>query len=138
MAKPDRNRSRKGSGRSSERSFADRTSQAISDRPIASAAIVSGVAAAIAGFLAFRKSGKTFGEFTNDLTTGASTRIKDGVADMKSRSGWSEPTKDGVSDGRTQSEIAEEAMTRKQIGKKTKRPVDPTIEEELKTGAVSY
>jgi hypothetical protein len=29
-------------------------------------------------------------------------------------------------------------MTRKQIGKKTKRPVDPTIEEELKTGAVSY
>ena len=139
MAKSDRNRSKRDSGRASGRSFTGRTGQAISDRPIASAAIVSGVAAAIAGFLAFRKSGKSFGEFTNDLTTGASTRIKDGIADMKARAGgWSEPQKDGVNDGRTQSEIAEEALTRKQIGKKTKRPVDPTIEEELKTGAVSY
>jgi hypothetical protein len=136
MAKSDRNRR----SNNSNRSFASRTSRTISERPIATAAIASGVAAAVAGFLAFRKSGKSFGEFTGDLTTGASTRIKDGFADMKSRtSSWSEPRKDGVDDARTQSEIAEEAMTRKAIGKKkTKRPVDPTIEEELKTGAISY
>ena len=140
MAKSDRTRRSSSNSRSSAASFMDRGGRAISDRPIASAAIVSGVAAAIAGFLAFRKSGKSFGDFTNDLTSGASTRIKDGIADMKSRAGgWSEPRKDGVNDGRTQSEIAEEAMTRKAIGKKkTKRPVDPTIEEELKTGAISY
>ena len=136
MAKSDRNRR----SNNSNRSFASRTSRTISDRPIATAAIASGVAAAVAGFLAFRKSGKSFGEFTGDLTTGASTRIKDGFADMKSRaSSWSEPRKDGVDDGRSQREIAEEAMTTKQVGKKkSKRPVDPTIEEELKTGAISY
>ena len=77
MAKSDRNRRPNNSNRSSERSFASRTGRAISDRPIATAAIASGVAAAVAGFFAFRKSGKSFGEFTGDLTTGASTRIKD-------------------------------------------------------------
>ena len=34
--------------------------------------------------------------------------------------------------------IAEEALTVKETGKKSKRPVDPTIEQELKTGAISY
>ena len=29
-------------------------------------------------------------------------------------------------------------LTTKQTGKKAKRPVDPTIEQELKTGAISY
>ena len=138
MAKSDRKRRSNDNSRSGN-SLASRSGRAISDRPIASAAIISGVAAAVAGFLAFRKSGKSFGEFTGDLSSSTSTRIKDGFADLKSRaSSWSEPRKDGVEETRTQSEIAEEAMTRKQIGKKTKRPVDPTVEEELKTGAISY
>lgn len=135
---------------STKRNFADRTGKAIKDRPVASAAIatglVSGVAAAIAGFLAFKRSGKTFSEFSDDVATsvkdGASSakaRIKDGIADARARAkDWSEPTKDGVEDVRTQSEIAEEALTAKAIGKKTDRPIDPTIEEELKVGSISY
>ena len=120
------------------RSMTTRAGRMISDRPATAAAIASGVAAAVVGFLAFKRSGKSFSEFSGDLTTGAGTWIKDGIADVKSRTSGSEPRKDGVDDGRTQSEIAEEALTRKQIGKKAKRPVDPTIEEELKTGAMSY
>ena len=111
-------------------------SRIISDRPATAAAIASGVAAAIVGFLAFKRSGKSFSE----LSDGAGTWIKDGIADVKSRAeSWSEPRKDGIDDDtRSQSEIAEEALTTKQTGKKAKRPVDPTIEQELKTGAISY
>jgi hypothetical protein len=133
------NRGRSNSGGDS-RSMMGGYSRMISDRPATAAAIASGVAAAVVGFLAFKRSGKSFSEFSGDITSGASTRIKDGIAEVKSRaSGWSEPRKDGLDDERSQSEIAEEALTRKAIGKKkAKRPVDPTIEAELKTGAISY
>jgi len=133
-------RDNRGGGSNRRRSGAGSYTRMISDRPATVAAIASGVAAAVVGFLAFKRSGKTFSEFTDDLATGASTRIKDGIADVKSRAGsWSEPRKDGVDEGRTQSEIAEEALTQKEIGKKKgRRPVDPAIEQELKTGAISY
>ena len=110
-------------------------SRMISERPAAAAAIASGVAAAVVGFLAFKRSGKSFSE----ISDGAGTWIKDGLSDMRTRTGGSEPRKDGI-DGeeRSQSEIAEEALTTKETGKKSKRPVDPTIEQELKTGAISY
>ena len=39
---------------------------------------------------------------------------------------------------KTQSEISEEAMTLKSTGRKTKRPADPTVEEQTKAGAVAY
>ncbi len=116
------NRSRGGYGRM------------ISERPAAAAAIASGVAAAVVGFLAFKRSGKSFSE----ISEGAGTWIKDGISDVRSRTMGSQPRKDGVDDERSQSEIAEEALTTKQTGKKAKRPVDPTIEQELKTGAISY
>ena len=106
----------------------------ISERPAAAAAIASGVAAAVVGFLAFKRSGKSFSEFSGD----AGTWVKDGLSEIRSKSMGSEPRKDGVDEGRSQAEIAEEAMTTKQTGKKAKRPVDPTIEQELKTGAISY
>jgi hypothetical protein len=111
-------------------------SRMISERPAAAAAIASGVAAAVVGFLAFRRSGKSFSEFSS----GAGTWIKDGLSDVRDRAGsWSEPKKDGLdSEERSQSEIAEEALTTKETGKKAKRPVDPAIEQELKTGAISY
>ena len=142
--------SKKGSASETRRSASSRASQVIRNRPIATAAVatglVSGIAAAVAGFLAFRKSGKTFSEFSDDVTTGlkdrASTardRVKDGIDDLTARAKeWSEPRRDGVDETRSQAEIAEEALTTKQIGKKTKRPVDPTIEEELKVGSASY
>jgi len=107
----------------------------IRERPIATAAIISGIAAGIAGFLAFKRSGKTFSEFSDDVAT----KVKDGLSEAKTKAsdmaGW---RKDGLDEPTGQAEIAEEALTLKQTGKKTKRPVDPTIEEELKTGAVSY
>jgi hypothetical protein len=106
----------------------------ISDRPATAAAIASGVAAAVVGFLAFKRSGKSFAE----LSEGAGTWIKDGISDVRSRTTGALPRKDGVDDERSQSEIVEEALTTKQTGKKAKRPVDPTIEQELKTGAISY
>ena len=114
-------------------------SRMISDRPATAAAIASGVAAVVVGFLAFKRSGKSFSEFSGDLTSGAGTWVKDGLSDLRSKAGGVQPRKDGIDDGeRSQSEIAEEAMTTKQTGKKAKRPVDPTIEQELKTGAISY
>ena len=106
----------------------------ISERPAAAAAIASGVAAAVVGFLAFKRSGKSFSEFSGD----AGTWIKDGLSDVRSKTMGSQPRKDGIDDERSQSEIAEEALSVKQTGKKAKRPVDPTIEQELKTGAISY
>lgn len=139
------------SSTTAKQSFASRTGTAMKNRPVTTAAIatgvVSGIAAAVAGFFAFKKSGKTFGEFSDDVATSvkesasnAKTKIKDGIADAKAKAkDWSEPKKDGIDDDfRPQSEIAEEALTAKTIGKKTKRPLDPTIEEELKVGSISY
>lgn len=129
----NRGRSNSGGNSRSRSSY----SRLISDRPATAAAIASGVAAAVVGFLAFKRSGKSFAE----ISDGAGTWIKDGLSDVRSRAGsWSEPRKDGIDDDedRSQSEIAEEALTTKQTGKKAKRPVDPTIEQELKTGAISY
>lgn len=133
------NKSDRRSAASSKQSLAGRTGRVIKDRPVAAAAIttgiVSGIAAAIAGFLAFKKSGKTFGEFSDDVAT----RVKDGIADAKTKaSDLVDRRKDGVEESATQTEIAEEALTLKETGKKTKRPLDPTIEDELKTGAISY
>jgi hypothetical protein len=124
---------------SARRSIGTRAGRAIKDRPATTAAvttgIVAGIAAGIAGFLAFKKSGKTFGEFSDDVAT----RVKDGLADAKTRaSEMVDRRKDGIDEPAAQTAIAEEALTLKETGKKAKRPVDPTIEDELKTGAISY
>ena len=132
------NRGNQGNKGGNNRSTMGSYSRMISDRPATAAAIASGVAAAVVGFLAFKRSGKSFSEFSGDITNGAGTWIKDGISDVKSRTTRSQPRKDGVDDERSQSEIAEEALSVKETGKKAKRPVDPTIEQELKTGAISY
>ena len=130
------------SGSSTNSSFATRTGKAIKERPATSAAIatgvVSGLVAAVAGFVAYKKSGKSLAEFSDDLATNAKTRIKDGIADAKTRAkDWSEPRKDGIDETRGQREIAEEALTTKQVGMTSRRPADPTVAKELKTGAVA-
>ena len=130
-------------------SAAARAGKAISDRPVASAAIatglVSGIAAAVAGFFAFKKSGKTFSEFSGDIATSVketasetSERVKDGLADAgtkakdrvsKIRDGIDErfAADKTLADGKTQAEIAEEALTLKQTGATTRIPTDPTV-----------
>ena len=121
----------RGGGRNRDDSIVGRTGRTIKERPYTSAAIATGavtaVAAAVAGTFFFRRSDRSLAEIGEDWTG----RIKDKAGFMFSG--------DENGEGETeQSQIAEEALTLKETGKKSKRPVDPTIEQELKTGAISY
>ena len=128
-------------------SLATRTGKAISKRPVASAAIatglVSGIAAAVAGFFAFKKSGKSFSEFSGDVATSVkdkaaetSERVKDGLTDAGTRAKDTvSRLRDGLDGDKSQSEIAEEALTLKETGKKTSIPADPLVEDQT-TGVV--
>jgi hypothetical protein len=131
-------------------SLATRTGKAIAKRPVASAAIatglVSGIAAAVAGFFAFKKSGKSFSEFSGDIATSVKDRagetsamVKDGLADAgaKAKDRVSK-IRDGVDGEKSQAEIAEEALTLKQTGQTSEIPADPVVEQQSKVGAISY
>ena len=132
------------------RSAATRAGKAIAKRPAASVAIatgvVSGIAAAVVGFLAFKKSGKTFSEFSGDLATSVkdkaaetSERVKDGLTDVGSIAKEQvSKLRDGVDQPKTQSEIAEEALTLKETGGKATFPNDPVVDSQTKVGSVSY
>jgi len=135
-------------------SLATRTGKAIAKRPVATAAIatglVSGIAAAVAGFFAFKKSGKSFSEFSGDVAasvkdkaTETSTKVKDGLSDAGTKAKESvSKLRDGIDErfaaDKTQAEIAEEALTLKQTGETTTIPADPVIEQQSKVGSISY
>ena len=117
-------------GRKRDDSLVGRTGRTIKERPYTSAAIATGavtaVAAAVAGAFFFRRSDRSLAEIGEDWS-----------GKIKEKAGFLFP--DDETEGVTeQSQIAEEALTLKETGKKSKRPVDPTIEQELKTGAISY
>lgn len=119
--------------------IAARTGRTIKRQPYTSAAIATGaiatVAAVAAGFVFFRRSDKSLGEFTSDLTS----RVKDGLADAGSRAkGKVTRLRDGLDQGKRQTEIAEEALTLKETGTKTSLPIDPIVENQNKSGAISY
>ncbi len=119
--------------------IAARTGRTIKQQPYTSAAIATGAvaafAAAVAGVVLLRRSDKSFGEFTNDVTS----RVKDGLTDVRTRAkGRVTRLRDGLDKEKSQSEIAEEALTLKETGKKTKFPVDPVIEDQTKVGSISY
>ncbi len=128
-----------------KRSVATRAGKAIADRPVASAAIatglVSGIAAAVAGFFAFKKSGKSFSEFSGDIATSVKDKasdttewVKDGLADASTAAkDQVAKLRDGIDTPKTQAEIAEEALTLKETGK-----TDPVIDDQTKVGAISY
>ena len=110
--------------------IAARTGRTIKRQPYTSAAIATGaitaVAAAVAGLFFFRRSEKSLGEFTNDLTS----RAKDGLADVSAKAKDTVTRiRDGLDDrlgsDKSQSEIAEEALILKETGKKASIPVDP-------------
>lgn len=127
-------------------SITTRAGKAIKTRPVAIAAIatglVSGIAAAIAGFFAFKKSGKTFSEFSGDIATSVketasetSERVKDGLIDAGTKAKAKvAKIRDGLDGDKTQAQIAEEALTLKKTGATT----DPVIDQQTKVGAVSY
>jgi hypothetical protein len=126
MATTRKTTTRRTPAKKADTSLAARTGRTIMQRPYTSAAIATGavtaVAAAAAGLFFFRRSDKSLGEFADDLTT----RVKDGLADAsdKIRSATGREPKADLGD-KTQSEIAEEALTLKETGKKTATPADP-------------
>ena len=134
---------RKVSSRKQDEGIAARTGRTIKQQPYVSAAIATGavtaVAAAVAGAFFFRRSEKTVGE----LAEGWSDKIKDGVEDVRGMAAegikaakekaamlWNEEP--------TQSEIAEEALTLKETGRQSNRPIDDTAAAEIKAGAIAY
>ena len=119
MARTRSRRTTRTSSRKRNDSLPARTARTVRDRPYTSAAIASGAivfGAAIAGALFLARRDRSLGETASDVRT----RVKDGLAEatakMKSLSGWDE--------SKPQSEIAEEAMTLKQTGRKRRKPVD--------------
>lgn len=134
-------RSRATSSTPKDQSIIGRAGRTVRDRPYASAAIATGavtaVAAAAAGAFFFSRSNRSLKETADDL----SVRVKDGLADAKMKA---KSVADRVSsrfDGhaeKTQAEIAEEALTLKETGKKSSTPVDPMASDEIKTGAIAY
>ena len=123
----------------------------IKRNPYASVAVATGVvgaiAAAAAGFFAFKKSGKSFTDFSNDFATSTkdkaaavSDRVKDGLTDAGTKAkGTVAKLRDGLdSSAKSQSEIAAEELTRKETGKTTDFTLDPAVKQQTKVGAVSY
>lgn len=97
------------------------------ERPLTAAAVTAGAAAA--GLFLWSKR----------------TQISDQLSNLSDQvSEWSQNIRSGEvsaffsGDSRDQSDIAEEALTLKSTGKKTKRPVDSTVEQQTKAGAVAY
>ena len=110
------------------------------DRPFTAAAAVGGAVAA-GVFLWSRRNQ------ISDQIAGLSDQIsewREGSGQNSSQNsmsgGQSFMARSGRSgDARSQSEIAEEALTLKEIGKKAKRPKnDSMIDEQIKTGSVAY
>jgi hypothetical protein len=125
MATTRKTNNRRSTSRKADDNIVSRTGRTIRDRPYASAAIATGavtaVAAAAAGLFFFRRSDRSLGELTDDLTT----KVKDGLSEagdrIRSATGR-EPTAD--MSGKSQSEIAEEALTLKETGKKSTTPAE--------------
>ena len=138
-------------------SLVARTGRTIKGKPYTSAAIATGAvtmvaAAAGAAYLLTRRD-KSFKEASGDLTAkvkdgfaSATETVKDGLAsasetvkDLKERGAdyFKGDGSDTDSETRTQQQIAEEALTLKEIGA-AKSPVDALSATEIKTGAVAY
>jgi hypothetical protein len=102
------------------------------DRPFTAAAAVGGVVAA-GVFLWSRRNQIT------DQISGLSDQInewREGSESGNEQSFMASSGRGGSS--KSQSDIAEEALTLKETGRKAKRPKDPMIDEQIKTGSVAY
>ena len=133
-----------------------RTGRTMRDRPYASAAIATGAAAltaGLAGLFFMKKSGKSFSDVADGISSKSksvateakakfddvSAKVKDGFTDARAKASESlQRRRDGIDPDKPQSEIMEEALTLKATGKKTKKPVDPVIEQQTKVGAIAY
>jgi len=109
-------RKRDSKGRYTGNGFFD----AVRDRPAASAAVVAGAAgiAAASAFLWTRR-----GQIGDMVSSGM-----DRLSELKA---------ERMGDSRTQEEIAEEALTLRETGKKSKGPRGPIAQQDIKAGLVS-
>jgi hypothetical protein len=112
----------------------------VTDRPIAAAAAI-GSAVAAGVFLWSRRN-----QITDQLSN-LSQQISDWREGMGSdddatsdddTGGSFMARSSGKGSGKSQSQVAEEALTLKSTGRKAKRPADPTVEDQTKAGAVAY
>ena len=135
------------------KSFVDTTTATVKKRPVASAAIVGGTLSALAGaafgFFAWKKSGKSFSDFSGDIATSVkdkasetSERVKeladDATTYVKDAAGEATTfVKDGVSDVTAK---AKEFADRRKDGVEPAPtfPTDPVVDSQTKTGAISY
>jgi len=110
-----------------------RTGRTIKERPYTSAAIATGavtaVAAAAAGAFFFSRRDKSSREAGETVTH----KVIGSFADAKAR--IKELIHSG--DGKSQQEIAEEALTLKETGG-ARRPVDSLAPDQIKAGSVAY
>ena len=100
----------------------------VRQRPLAAAAAIGGTVAA--GVFLWSKRNQI-----SDQISSLSDQIsewREGMQSDSSNQGFM-----AQSDDRDQSDVAEEALTLKQTGKRTRRPADPTVEMQTKGASVT-
>ena len=124
-----------------DQSLVARTGRTITQRPYTSAAIATGavtaVAAAAAGAFFFSRREKSFREAGDELTTRVKGGLSDAGSKLKGLAARGSEMLAGDS-GKTQAEIAEEALTLKETGKFATSPVDDLAGEQIKAGSVAH
>ena len=98
----------------------------VRDRPVAAA--TAAVGAAAAGLFLWSKRSQI-----SEQLSSLSDQISEWRDGMQSGEWFM-----ARGDSADQSDIAEEALTLQQTGKRTKRPTDPTVEAQTKAGSVAY
>ena len=112
----------------------------VTDRPLATAAAIGGAVAA--GVFLWTRRNQISDQLSNlsqqitDWREGMGS--DDEFASDDSSGGSFMARSSGKGSGKSQSDIAEEALTLKSTGKKAKRPSDPTVDEQTKAGSVAY
>ena len=124
MARNNRGRNNNPSGRNQ---YSGGVMDMARERPFTAAAVTAGAAAA--GLFLWSKRTQI-----GDQLSSLSEQMNEWTLNMRS----SDSSAFFGGESRDQSDIAEEALTLKSTGKKTKRPVDSTIEQQTKTGSVAY
>jgi hypothetical protein len=134
------NRGSRNNNPSGRNQYSGGWTDTVTERPFTAAAAVGGAVAA-GVFLWSRRNQ------ISDQIANLSQQISDwreGMGSDESEFSGSEDSGSFMarpssrSSGKSQSEISEEALTLKSTGKRSKRPADPTVDEQTKAGAVAY
>ena len=134
------NRGSRNNNPSGRNQYSGGWTDTVTERPFTAAAAVGGAVAA--GVFLWSRRNQISDQIANlsqqisDWREGMGSGSEFSGSEDDSESFMARPSSRGSS--KSQSEISEEAMTLKSTGRKTKRPADPTVEEQTKAGAVAY